>query len=84
MSGQVLRGSAGEYRADERAGVAGLSMYVHFVVNSQMQTLVTGNLWSYKEKFLSSLIKESSLFLFLLQWVEEIRVAQFKPQEFLY
>ena len=59
-------------------------MYVHFVVNSQMQTLVTGNLWSYKEKFLSSLIKESSLFLFLLQWVEEIRVAQFKPQEFLY
>ena len=25
MSGQVSRGSAGEYQADERAGVAGLS-----------------------------------------------------------
>ena len=28
MSGQVLRGSAGEYQADERAGVAGLSWRV--------------------------------------------------------
>ena len=28
MSGQVLRGSAGEYQADERAGVARLSWRV--------------------------------------------------------
>ena len=28
MSGQVSRGSAGEYQADERAGVAGLSWRV--------------------------------------------------------
>ena len=43
MSGQVSRGSAGEYQADERAGVARLSWRVSCIYAGQEATVRTGH-----------------------------------------
>ena len=43
MSGQVSRGSIGEYQADERAGVAGLSWLMQLPTSTHRDTALPGD-----------------------------------------